>query len=458
MTDLAVLGAGPAGIEAALAATGHVVAVTLIDESPQAGGQVFRAPAAHVANDSADGDALRARLAASSVTHLAQARAWLLGRDGDRWRIDVVRDGQAATLHARALVLATGAIERVIPFPGWTLPGVVGLAGATILLKVAGMAPGQRVVVAGRGPLLAAVAAGVLKRGASVAAVVDGASRADWLRPLPRLLSRPDLVRTGLSWLATIRRAGVPVLHRHRVLRAIGTDRVTAVEISGAGGARMLEADSLAVGHGLMPDTAAARLLRLPHRFVPSLGGWVPERDEATLRAGPMLFLAGDGAGVRGAAAAALQGRLAGLSAAHALGALPKAAFDRVAGALRRSIARAEKFGAAWGDMCGPDDAAYAAIPPETIICRCEDVSRAEIDAAMDAGATEANQLKHFTRCGMGPCQGRYCGHAVGALLALRGHVRAQFTGRAPLRPVALDALLGDFDYADIPVPEPAPI
>jgi thioredoxin reductase/bacterioferritin-associated ferredoxin len=458
MMDLAVLGAGPAGIEAALAAGGHGLAVTLIDEAQTAGGQVFRAPAPRVVGDSSEGDALRSRLAASPVAHLAQARAWLLGREGTDWRIDIVRNGQASTLRARALVLATGAIERVVPFPGWTLPGVVGLAGATIMLKAAGMAPGQRVVVAGNGPLLVAVAASVLKRGAQVVAVVDGAGRADWLRALPRVLSRPDLVRTGLSWLAAIRRAGVPTLHRYRVLRAIGTDRVTAVEIAGASGQRLLEADALAIGHGLIPDTAATRLLRLPHRYAPALGGWVPERDETTLLAEPMLWLAGDGAGVRGAAAAALQGRLAGFAAAHALGALPSAKFSQIAAALRRRIARAEKFGAAWGAMCDPDDAAYAAIPPETIVCRCEDISRAELEAAIDAGATEANQLKQFTRCGMGPCQGRYCGHSVGALLALRGHARAQFTGRAPLRPVPLDALLGDFDYSDIPVPEPAPV
>lgn len=458
MTDLAVLGAGPAGVEATLAACGHGLDVTLIDESQEAGGQVFRAPAPHVTGDSAEGDTLRGRLAASPAVHLSQARAWLLGRENEGWRIDIVREGQAGTVHARALVLATGAIERVVPFPGWTLPGVVGLASATILLKAAGISPGQRVVVAGNGPLLAAVAAGVLKRGATVVAVVDGAGRADWLRALPRLLSRPDLVRTGLGWLAAIRRAGVPMLHRHHVVRAVGTGCVTAVEIADAHGSRVLDADALAVGHGLMPDTAAARLLRLPQRFAPGLGGWVPERDQATLQAAPMLWLAGDGAGVRGAAAASLQGRLAGLAAAHALGVLPTAAFDDMATALRRRIVRAEKFGTAWGAMCGPNDAAYAGILPETIICRCEDISRAELEAAMDAGATEANQVKQFTRCGMGPCQGRYCGHTVGALLALRGHARAQFTGRAPLRPVALDALLGDFNYADIPVLEPAPI
>ncbi len=468
--DLVVLGAGPAGANAALAAAGHGLTVALIDENGAPGGQVWRAPAPSVMREDVDareGAALRSQLAASTVRHFENASAWLIARD-DGWRVDLVRHGRAESVTAEGLVIATGAHERVMPFPGWTLPGVIGLAAATILLKANGVLPGQRTVVAGCGPLLSLVAAGILKAGGTVAAVVDLASRGEWARVLPALAARPDLLARGAAWRMRLAAGRVPVFHRHGITGAEGEGRIAAVRLGPVdqdgrpvAGARdiTIEADALAIGHGLVPDTAATRLLRLGHRYDP-MSGWVAARDEHLAATAPRAWLAGEVGGIGGAAVASLQGRLAGLAAAHALGRLGPEAWQAEAARLREQLGRAGRAAAAMAWMMRPRPAMAESIPPDTIICRCEDVPRSAIDAAIAAGARDVNQLKQWTRCGMGPCQGRMCGEAAASLLAPhvggREHV-APWTGRPPLRPVSADDLLGDFDYADIPIPAPAP-
>jgi bacterioferritin-associated ferredoxin/pyruvate/2-oxoglutarate dehydrogenase complex dihydrolipoamide dehydrogenase (E3) component len=366
------------------------------------------------------------------------------------------------------LIIATGAHERVMPFPGWTLPGVIGLAAATILLKANAVLPGRKTVVAGCGPLLSLVAASILKAGGTVAAVVDLASRGEWLRAMPALAARPDLLARGAGWRMRLAAAGIPVWHRHGVIGAEGTDRLAAVRIGPVDadgrpipGTRAItvEADALAIGHGLAPDTAATRLLRLPHRYDP-MSGWVADRDEALAGAAPHVWLAGEVGGIGGAAVASLQGRFAGFAAAHALGRIADPAWQAEATRLKVQLARAGRAAAAMAWMMRPRPAMAESISPGTIICRCEDVPRAAIDGAIAAGARDLNQLKQWTRCGMGPCQGRMCGEAAASLLAPHCGGREQvapWTGRPPLRPVSADDLLGDFDYADIPIPAPAP-
>jgi NADPH-dependent 2,4-dienoyl-CoA reductase/sulfur reductase-like enzyme len=471
--DLAVIGAGPGGAHAALAAAAHGLSVVMVDENAAVGGQVWRAPAGrsgHADAEARAGAAMRARLAAAPITLLARACVWLIGRENDLWRIDLVRDGRAETLRAAALVLATGAHERVVPFPGWTTPGVIGLAAATILLKSAGVLPGRRCVVAGSGPLLAAVAAGMLKAGGEVAAVVDLAARREWLAALPRLAARPDLVWHGAAWLGRILRAGVPVLSRHAVVAADGEEALREVLVAPVDAVgrpvpgampRRFAADCLAVGHGLVPDTAATRLLRLPHRYVADRGGWIAERDETLAAPAPRLWLVGEVGGIGGAAVAALQGELAGLAVAHALGRLDATSHRQRSARLRGSLRRAERAGGAMARMMRLREGLVGAIPADTIICRCEDVTRAELEEAIAAGARDLNQLKQWTRCGMGPCQGRMCGETAATLLAARAGSREAaglWTGRPPLHPVVAEDILGAFDYADIPIPPPAPI
>jgi thioredoxin reductase/bacterioferritin-associated ferredoxin len=474
MFDLVVIGAGPAGSSAALAASEQGLRVGLIDEQAAVGGQVFRAPASaalHALDDGdpdlVAGDELRRRIAASTVKWLAGRRVWSLTGG---FRVDVVGPDGHEAFTAPLLVAATGAHERVVPFPGWTLPGVLGLAAATILLKSQAMLPGEPVVIAGCGPLLAAVAGKIAASGGNIAAVVDLAGPTDWLVALPGLARRPRLLKRGLGWVLAIGRARVPVYFRHGIRAAKGGTRIERVVIGpvGADGAAVpgteiaVDAASLVIGHGLVPGADIPRLLRAQLDYDRRRGGWIPRTDShgrTTVRA---LYAVGDGAGICGAEPALLAGRLAGLAAAHDSGRLSEVTFARLARPIVSRLTRYRPFADAVAAMMALRPAQVAAIPPETIVCRCEDIDRATIDAAARDGALDVNQLKHFTRCGMGPCQGRMCGDVAAELLAqARGVSRESvgyWTGRPPLRPVPLQDLLGTFSYADIPIPTPAPL
>ena len=289
---------------------------------------------------------------------------------------------------------------------------------------------------------------------------------------MPRLLAR------GAGWLVRIAGARVPLLFRHSIRAATGDRELEAVTVApvdgagrwrsppGGGGERRFAADALAIGHGLAPATELGRLLRLRHRFSRAEGGWRPVTDEWGRTSLAGCYVAGDGAGVHGAAAAVHSGRIAGLAAAADAGRIEAGAAATRARRLRRARTRAARFGAALSRLTALRPAMVEAIPDGTVVCRCEDVTRREIEDAITEGAAEVNQLKHFTRCGMGPCQGRICEDVVAELLAARlandpdegRRAAGQWTGRAPLRPVAMDELVGRFEYEDIPVPPPAPL
>lgn len=472
--DLLVIGAGPAGARAALRAQSCGLRVLLVDENPDAGGQVWRplplgfsrragvppSPEAH------EGDALRDELRRAGVQCRFGHKVWNIGSD---LRTDVIGPDGPVSWRPRALLVATGTTERVVPFPGWTLPGVIGLAAATILLKSQNVLPGRRTVVAGSGPLLLAVAAGILKAGGELAAVVDLASRGEWLGTLPVLMARPDLLAQGVRWQWQIRAARVPVYWRHAVRSVAAQNgglevRLGPVDASGRpepGAGATLQADAVAVGHGLVPGTDVTRLLRARHVYLRERGGWIAQTDDQCRTSVPGVYVAGDGAGIAGAAAACVHGEIAALACAHDLGAIDTATFESLRRPLIHAWERSARFGHAMAGLMAMRDGAVDGIEADTVVCRCEDVTRAEIDAAAREGATDMNQLKAWTRCGMGPCQGRTCGDVAGALLA--SHVGSReaagcFTGRAPLRPVSLAQLAGDYTYADIPIPKAAPL
>jgi bacterioferritin-associated ferredoxin len=413
-----------------------------------------------------EGNLLRTRLAESTVDLRFGRRIWSIT---DRFRVDAIGPDGNEGISAPRLIAALGAHERVVPFPGWTLPGVVGLAAATVLLKSHSVVPGQRVVIAGCGPLLAAVAAGIIKLGGDVAAVADLSGPGDWLSLTPNFATRPYLLAQGIGWASKLVTKRIPIYFRHAVRRAEGNGCVERVVLgpvdSHAAGLKRgeiaLEADALCVGHGLVPGAEVTKLLRARHVYDRLRGGWIPEVDAVGRSSVAGLFAIGDGAGIRGAKPAQIAGELGGLAAAHDAGAIAPGDFARMAKPLQARLRGLGPFSRAAARLMAVRPEQVAGIPLETVVCRCEDVTRGEIEAAYEAGACEMNQLKHFTRCGMGPCQGRMCGDIAAELLAQRVGDReavGYWTGRPPLRPVGFDDLIGTFSYSDIPIPNPAPL
>ncbi|MGE7469492.1 FAD-dependent oxidoreductase [Bosea sp. NPDC003192] len=468
--DLIVLGAGPAGAAAAIKARSLGLRVAVIDEAPAAGGQVYRAPslaltATEPDADRAKGGELREKLAASGAVLYASHRVWSLTPG---FSVIAIGPDGPLTLEAPNLIVAAGAIERHIPVSGWTLPGVIGLAGATILLKAHGVLPGRRVVVAGSGPLLLLVASKIVAAGGEVAAVVDAAPRTGWLARAGAMLARPDLIAKGAGWLLALLKARVPI-HSGAAIRAIhGTVGVEAVTIGPVdrdwrpvdGAKHTIATDSVCLGFGLLPSTEVTRLLGAGHRYEPELGGWIPTVDASLQTSVPGLFVAGDGAGVRGADAAPLSGELAALGVNSRLGRGGDLASQ--AAKIEAAWHRSSRFGAAMSALAMPPPGAAAMIAAETTVCRCEGLTRTTLDMAIAAGTRTLADLKATTRCGMGPCGGRVCGEAAAMLIAAatgwNRETIGQPSARPPLRPVPLAAITGAFDYDDLPIPAPAPL
>lgn len=472
--DLVVLGAGPAGVAAAIEAAALGLRVELLDENPAAGGQVYRiapgiAPTASDP-DRSEGDAMRAQLVTSNVDFRHGHRIWHIERVRDAWRVHALGHDGARTLHAATLIVATGAQERHLPFDGWDRPGVIGLAAATVLLKSQRVLPGRAVVVAGAGPLLLVVAKSIIEGGGRVVAVVDANPWRAWFSNAAALASRPDLVARGIGWMRTLRRQHVSMLYGY-ALRTVSGDapalRASLVRVERDGRSRAgvsveLACDAVCCGYGLMPATDVTRLVGASHTYDSDRGGWRVLVDDDQRCDRPFVYAAGDGAGVIGAASAPFQGRIAALAAARDLGRIDERAHRARTAGPKRARDRASRFGAAMTRLGDFGDGAMASIPTGVTMCQCEGLTRAALDNAIDEGCSTINDLKSATRCGMGPCGGRLCEEAAARLIAMRtGRTRAevgQATGRPPLRPVDLDALAGDFDYDELAIPAPSPL
>ncbi len=466
--DIAVLGAGPAGGAAARIAADDGADVLLLDEQRRPGGQVWRVKSAarHFASDSPEtraGDAHRAALEQSKVTFRGETRLWHIERKKDIWVLHVLTLSGTAIYNARAVILAPGAREFVQPFPGWTVPGVFGLAGVTALIKSQQIPPGRRCVVAGSGPLAIYAAAEILRLGGEIAAIVTPNSRADWLWCLPALLANPFLAKRGAEWIAQLKRAGMPIFWRHLVTRTKGNEVLSALHVSRCtsewaptGAATEIPADTLCIGNGLLPNSEIAALAGLELHYDADCGGWIAPVGPHGQTVIPGLYLCGDGAGIRGATVASEQGERAGMAAARWLKGAPASS-----GSQRRSH-RAEWLGLAMTGLSRPRRGLDSLTTPETIVCRCENLTRATLEAEIDAGAASVEALKSATRCGMGPCGGRYCLTSAARLIEMRqgaapGTVSPPTT-RPPLFPLPVAAIGTEFDYDDLPIPAPAPL
>ncbi|MEU3775534.1 NAD(P)/FAD-dependent oxidoreductase [Streptomyces sp. NPDC032472] len=434
--DLAVVGAGPAGLAATVAAATLGLRVVLLDAAERPGGQFYRhpAPALGAARPEAlhhgwaafaERDAaLAAHVAAGRVTYLPGHHVWTVvhgeqapgTRDAATWTLHAVAapDDHPATVHARAVLLATGAYERQLPFPGWTLPGVVGAGGAQAMLKSGLVLPGRRVVVAGSGPLLLAVAGSLAAAGARVPAVVEAAAYTAYAPHLPALLRNPAKLAEGATYGSALLRRHIRLLTRHAVTAAHGTDRVEAVTVARLdrdwrplpGTARRIPCDAVAVGHGLVPQLELATSLGCATRRAADATVAL-ELDAHQQTSVPGIWSAGETGGIGGAQLALVEGEIA----AHAIAGRP------VPVALSRRRARLRAFADAMGAAHRPGTGWTGWLTDDTDVCRCEEVPAGRIrEAVCDLGARDARTAKLLTRAGMGWCQGRMCGPAVAAL------------------------------------------
>ena len=460
--ELAIVGAGPAGLAAAALAAELGLDTVLVDEQGSPGGQIYRA-IEHAERDSPlgldyhAGRPLAAAVRASHVDYRPGTTLWHLDPDGTLF---LETAGRTETLTARRVLLATGALERPVPIPGWTLPGVMTVGAAQILLKTADLVPEGRVILAGQGPLLYLVASQLVRAGAPPIALFETAPLENYLEAVRHLASlwpgRRPLFK-GFEFISAIKRAGVPIRRGVRGLRAIG--RRSLERIAWEGGE--LVADYLLLHEGLIPNLQVSLALQLRHEWDAAQLCWRPSLDAWGQTNLPNIAVAGDGGGISGAEAAVLTGRLAALDAAVWLGHIGNADRDRRAVPLRAALDRERALRPFLDRLFRPARPVMVPAEDEIIACRCEEVSVGQIRHAARLGAHGPNQLKAFTRCGMGPCQGRICGPVVAAVIAdVLGKPIAEigtYRPRAPFKPITVGAL-ADLDTAGLAAsrePEP---
>ena len=444
-----IVGAGPAGTRCAEALVEAGLRPTVIDEGRRDGGQIYRrqpesftrsydtlygteagkAEALHRAFDT-----LRER-----IDYRPETLAWNVAQN----ELHVVCGRQASALPFDALVVCSGATDRLMPVRGWNLAGTYSLGGAQIALKSQACAIGRKVVFMGTGPLLYLIATQYLKAGAQVAAVLDTSPFRLRLAALPRLLARPALLRHGFAMTASLRRAKVPLHLGIEPLEIRGTpeDGVTGLSFRDSSGRTVeIDCDAVALGYHLRPETQLADLAKCEFQFDAGTRQWIPRIDSDGRSSTPGVYLAGDGAHVRGADAAEAAGRLAALAVLRDLGRTVDA---NALAELRRTLARMHRFGQGLAQAFPWPAQQAQRLPDDAVLCRCEAITAGELRrAVLEKNATEANRAKAFTRVGMGRCQGRYCGHAAAEVIAHAANIPLESVGRlrgqAPVKPFSM--------------------
>lgn len=468
--DVIVIGAGPAGLAAAQSVADQGLSVRLIDEQPTAGGQIWRNAAVVTRRGGPLAKSYGGAVAALSVLrndHVKHATSATVLEVALSQTSDTARDPPVCVTWlsatqdargvretaARALIVATGAMERPVLFPGATLPGVMGIGAVQSVLKQSGLVPtGDGVVLAGQGPLLMLTLGQILAHGGSVAAVLDFGQSGRVARTMsglfPALLSDPAIMAQGAALLWRARRSGVAWHRGVTGLRAIGKDGIEQVAFETGGKTMQLTCSLLAVHDGVIPNTQLTRLLALDHVWSNAQQAFAARSTPEGATSAPSVWVAGDGAGIAGAEVARLRGALSGLDVARALGALGDPEFRTRADPLKRHISRR-------GPARAFVDKLYAPLPvtafskdnaaASTVVCRCEAVTLARVHDAIRDGATGPNRVKTFTRCGMGACQGRMCGNALTRIVAAATRSAPQDAGALRIRPPLKPTLISDY-------------
>lgn len=445
--DVVVVGGGPGGLAAAAAAVRAGCTVALVDAAGDLGGQYWRhRPGRLDGAPDRTTFAVLAETARSGATHLAEHEVWTVGTDSHGFVVHAVSGSTERTISGAAVVLATGAADRQLPFPGWELPGVFTAGGAQALHKGHGVSVGRRVVVAGTGPFLLPVAAGLAADGARIVGLFEANATSGWLSRLPAVARNPGRISEAAAYRVKLARSGARYRTGCAVVAAHGDTHLDAVTVARLdadwrvrpGTARTVRCDALAVGWGFTPRIELALGLGCSTR-VDLDGAVVVDVGDDQATSVPGVYVAGEACGVGGAALAVAEGEIAGFAAAAALGHRATADPSRA----RRDRARLRAFAAAMHRVYPVRDGWRDWLKPQTLVCRCEEVPvRAVVEAVHELGATDARSVKLFSRTGMGWCQGQICGYATSRLAALEsGHPAAEI-GLAH-RPLAVPVPLG---------------
>ena len=449
---IVIVGAGPAGVRAAQALVEVGMRPVVVDESRRDGGQIYRRqpegfkrPYTKLYGSEADkAEALHRsfELLRDRIDWRAETLAWHVEPN----RLHVVQAGQAQVLPFDALIVCSGATDRLMPVPGWDLAGCYSLGAAQISLKSQACSIGQRVVFMGTGPLLYLVASQYVAAGAQVEAVLDTSASSLRVRALPRLAARPAVLLNGLKLVASLRLAGVRVMTGVKPVEITGSPRdgVTGVRVcDGRGREHAFECDAVALGYHLRSEAQLADIAKCEFHFDAASRQWLPRIDEDGRSSVRGIYLAGDGVRLAGADGAEAAGRLAALACLADLG-MPRS--EPEVAELRAKLRTMERFRQGLLQAFPWPHEAAAELPDSTVVCRCEVITAGELRTTVsELGACEINRAKALCRVGMGRCQGRYCGHAAAEIVAHAASIPVEQVGRirsqGPVKPFPMSAI-----------------
>jgi NADPH-dependent 2,4-dienoyl-CoA reductase/sulfur reductase-like enzyme len=447
--DLLIVGAGPAGMRAALTASGSGLGIIVADEGTAPGGQVYRgitngpmAADKAMGADYPGGRALADAFAASGARYLSGTTVFMIeNAAGGGFDVGLSCSNRAWIVQARKVLIATGALERPFPIPGWTLPGVMTAGAAQTLLKASGAVPSGPTVLAGTGPLLYLLAAQYARAGVRLTALLDTTPAGNQGRALPELTG---FLGSAYFWkgLGLIRKAySHPVIRNVTRLSAEGDGQLESVLATVGGVERRISAQTLLLHQGVVPQVNLAMSTGAAHDWSDDRLAFEPRlsaEGESTVAG---LFIAGDSAGVAGADAAEQRGVLAALTVLRQLGVPQSRTLDQLRADSQSSLEKALR-GRAFLDRLFRPSPHFRTPADDVIVCRCEEVTAGEIRALATHGAQGPNQAKAFSRAGMGPCQGRSCALSICEIMAQAsrrapgdiGHMRV----RAPVKPITV--------------------
>ena len=458
-----VIGGGPAGMSAALATTAAGLRTLLVDERPTLGGQIFKQPGPGFTVTDPQalgaqwrfGRSLVDRADACPATKALRTSVVDLEPDAVGWTAILADDDGTRAVSAARVIIAPGAQDRPVVFPGWTLPGVLTAGGLQTLAKTQRFLPGRRMVFAGSGPVALAFPAQLADFGADIAVALEagpapgppdvaGIARSAW--------GNTDLLRDAAHYRSRLLRHRVPLRYGRMVVRAEGERRVqrvvhAAVDVDWRvipGTEEAVDADLLCLGYGFVPSPELLRLAGCAFDDVEALGGPVVRRDAWCRTSVPGIYAAGDGTGVEGSFVAIDEGTTAGLAAALDAGALPVDQAVSQAAHARVRLVRRRALATATSRMYRVGAGIYELAADDTVVCRCEGITSGAL-ASVIADAGDVSVVKALTRAGMGPCQGRSCQRHIAAMIARAnrvplGDVRPA-TPRMPVRPVSIAAM-----------------
>ncbi|MFK5949046.1 MAG: NAD(P)/FAD-dependent oxidoreductase [Methylococcales bacterium] len=450
--QLLIIGGGPAGLAAATMAAELGVSCAVLDEQPTLGGQIYRsiesAPeqrAKKLGTEYLRGKKIAAAFRRSHAEYYPNTRVWTLNQERE---VGLLNNNESKIITADKVIVASGAMERPVPFPGWTLPGVMQAGAGQILYKSAGIVPDNGVVLAGSGPLLLLLAWQYLHAGVEVKALLDVTPLSNHISALPkfpRALLAHQYLTKGIGYQIELLRARIPMKFGVSDLRAEGEGQCQRVTFKHAGKQKTIESELLLTHFGVIPHIWLTQAAACDHQWDDSQQCWRPEHDKWGNTSIEGIFVAGDGAGINGARSAEHAGRLVGLEVAFTLGVISQTERDKKAVKDRKWVKKEHNIRPFLEKYYQIPKKLLATADNKTIVCRCEEITAGEIRQAVREGHETSNQVKFFTRCGMGPCQGRQCTNAVAHIVAdektMPVEEMGHFRGRPPVAPLTLGQL-----------------